>query len=903
MTQRIAGLAARTLTAGAAIIALVASMALASAPAPASAAVTGAASASVVDLRPAADMTLFRPGMIISDEVFFNTSTMDEGRIDAFLKSKVTRCQSGYTCLRDFRQTTTTRSADKYCAAYSGASGESAARIISKVASACGINPQVLIVMLEKEQGLITHTWPSDWRYTIAMGQGCPDTAACDTRYYGFFNQLYGAARQLKIYNENKYFTYYAPGKTWNVRFHPNASCGSSPVYIQNQATANLYYYTPYQPNAAALRAGAGQGDSCSAYGNRNFYRFFTDWFGSTTSQRGAGITRFWQESGAAAGWIGGSTGEMREWPGRGWSQRFANADLYLKNGTSVVRATQGGTRTEYRSVGEAASGLGWPTGDVSPAFGGWYQNFDSGRIYVRPSDGRGIAVAPPINDVYEQAGNVTGMLGWPETRAYRWEGGSRQDFASGSIFQGPTATVALTADHTLTYRTAGGPARLGWPTQVGSVAAGKYVQLTAGLFIRTTTGQRLIVRGETYRAYAAAGGITGALGAPTASEGQSGANYTQHFAGGSIFVTPGGTYTVTALSKSLIKAGGVAKIGYPTGPQVGSGGSFSQDFGSTTLTTSKAGAFTVAGVIGRTYRDQGGASGPLGAAISAERVVDGGVVQEFEGGRIYCSVAATVAVSPSFDAVLNSTGGVKGRLGWPTGSVETTSQGQRQTFQGGEVWADTRGRNPVPVVGAILKTARDAGGLAVLGVPSAAENESSSGWSQSFAAGAVFVLRSGVGSATVGDVWSAYLSAGGRDANGFATGSATTVAPGWVAQPFENATFYRGPSTTYATRGYIRTYYEQQGGVRGVLGLPTRNEYATAGGYRQDFAGGSILLTTQGAFVTRGALRAEWLRRGGETGALGFPLGNERAGDGRWAQRFQGGTLVLLADGSYRVE
>lgn len=903
MTQRFAGLAARTLTAGLAIIALVASVAVTSTPAPASAAVAGRAPAAVVDIRPAADMTLFRPGNIISDEVFFNTSTMDEGRIDSFLRSKVSRCQSGYTCLRDFRQDTTTRGADKYCSTYTGGSSESAARIISKVASACGINPQVLIVMLEKEQGLITHTWPSDWRYTIAMGQGCPDTAACDTRYYGFFNQLYGAARQLKIYNENKYFTYYAPGKTWNVRFHPNASCGSSPVYIQNQATANLYYYTPYQPNAAALRAGAGEGDSCSAYGNRNFYRFFTDWFGSTTSQRGAGITRFWQESGGASGWIGGPTGEMREWPGRGWSQRFANADLYLKNGTTAVQATQGGTRTEYRSVGEAASGLGWPAGNVSPAFGGWYQDFDSGRIYVRPSDGRGVAVAPPISEVYEKAGNVTGTLGWPKARAYSFEGGSRQDFASGSIFQGPTATVALSADHTLTYLRAGGPSRVGWPTQVGSVTAGKYVQLTSGLFIRTTKGERFIVRGETYRGYAAAGGITGVLGAPISNEKQSGSNYTQRFAGGTVFVTPAGTYAVTALTKALTRAGGVAKIGYPTGPQVGSKGSYSQNFGATTLTTSSSGSFTVAGAIGRTYRDLGGASGSLGAAVAAERAVDGGVVQEFEGGRIYCSVAATVAVSPAFVSVLNAAGGVKGRLGWPTGPVETTPKGQRQSFQGGEIWADTRGRNPVPVVGAILKTARDAGGLAILGVPSAAENESTSGWSQSFAAGAVFVLRTGVGSATVGDVWSAYRKAGGRDANGFATGSAATVASGWVAQPFEKATFYRGPSKTYATRGYIRTYYEQQGGVGGVLGLPTRNEYATAGGYRQDFAGGSILLSDKGAFVTRGALRAEWLRRGGEAGTLGFPLGNERAGDGRWSQRFQGGTLVLLADGSYRIE
>ena len=34
----------------------------------------------------------------------------------------------------------------------------------------------------------------------------------------------------------------------------PNTACGSGQVWIENQATANLYIYTPYQPNAAATR-------------------------------------------------------------------------------------------------------------------------------------------------------------------------------------------------------------------------------------------------------------------------------------------------------------------------------------------------------------------------------------------------------------------------------------------------------------------------------------------------------------------------------------------------------------------------------------------------------------------------------------------------------------------------
>lgn len=236
----------------------------------------------------AADLSQFKPGNIISDAKFFDRGTMSEAQIQQFLQSKVPNCQAGYVCLKDWYDTSRTTSADAMCGAYSGGVRERASTIIYKVAQACGINPQVILVTLQKEQGLVTHTWPSDWRYTIAMGQGCPDTAACDTRYYGFFNQVYGAAWQLKRYanppGTSQYFTWYAPGKTWNVRWHPNAACGSSPVYIQNQATANLYYYTPYQPNAAALRAGYGEGDGCSSYGNRNFYQYFTDWFGSPQS-------------------------------------------------------------------------------------------------------------------------------------------------------------------------------------------------------------------------------------------------------------------------------------------------------------------------------------------------------------------------------------------------------------------------------------------------------------------------------------------------------------------------------------------------------------------------------------------------------------------------------------------
>lgn len=227
----------------------------------------------------------FDPGMIISDEVFYNSGTMSASDVQGFLNARVPSCRSGYVCLKDYRQATTSQPArSEGCAPYAGQASESAAQIIAKVAAACGINPQALIVLLEKEQGLVSDDWPTTRQYRSATGYGCPDTADCDANYYGFFNQLYHAAWQFKKYRANPSIRGYQAGRYNTIQWHPNAGCGSSQVYIANQATAGLYIYTPYRPNAAALANLYGTGDGCSSYGNRNFWRMFTDWFGSTRS-------------------------------------------------------------------------------------------------------------------------------------------------------------------------------------------------------------------------------------------------------------------------------------------------------------------------------------------------------------------------------------------------------------------------------------------------------------------------------------------------------------------------------------------------------------------------------------------------------------------------------------------
>lgn len=225
----------------------------------------------------------FTPGNIISDAKFYAGRSMEMADVQKFLDQKVG--SPGSRSLSKYKMTTKNRTSDKYCKAYGGQKNESAARIITKVGQACGINQQVLLVMLQKEQSLVSTSQPSTRQINRAMGYACPDSgpnnsANCDTAYYGLFNQIYWGARQLKRYGMDSSFGWFPVNKTSNIQYHPNKSCGTKSVKIANKATAALHYYTPYTPNSAALRAGWGTGDGCSSYGNRNFYSYFKSWFG-----------------------------------------------------------------------------------------------------------------------------------------------------------------------------------------------------------------------------------------------------------------------------------------------------------------------------------------------------------------------------------------------------------------------------------------------------------------------------------------------------------------------------------------------------------------------------------------------------------------------------------------------
>jgi len=291
----------------------------------------------------AANAADWKAGRIIDDAVFTDKDAMSARDIQAFLNDKVgrngrgtpgvcdtkgerisefgggTRADYGaangnpapFTCLKDYHEVPKTTPgpgipANNYGGAPIPAGAKSAAQLIWDAAQRYNISPKVLLVTIHKESAgpLTTDDWPFRNQYTYAMGAHCPDSgpngsANCNPDYAGFSIQISESAKLMRYYLDNMDKSWWPYKKLGNnsVLFHPNTSCGSSIINIETRATAALYTYTPYQPNQAALNNLYGTGDGCSAYGNRNFWRIFTDWFGSTQTN----IPYAWNFAGQSA--------------------------------------------------------------------------------------------------------------------------------------------------------------------------------------------------------------------------------------------------------------------------------------------------------------------------------------------------------------------------------------------------------------------------------------------------------------------------------------------------------------------------------------------------------------------------------------------------------------------------
>ena len=648
----------------------------------------------------------FDPGHIISDEAFYNGAAMSELEIQRFLESAVGSCGNS-NCLAAYRADTPTRTwSFGTCSTYHGGANESAARIIFKVQQACGLSAKVILVTLQKEQSLVTNRAPSDGVMRKAMGYGCPDTAACDSTYYGYFNQIFAAGRQLTWYsNPGGSFTSIKIGQVNQIQYHPNAACGTKGVHVKNRATAALYYYTPYTPNAAALANIGGTGDACSAYGNRNFWVFYNNWFGPTTTPGANEITALWNAVGGSTGILGPATSGFITISenGGGLGQAFANGSIYWTRATGAQYVT-GPIKDYYFARSGAAGPLKYPTSSTQQIAGGSGQVFQGGSVY---SSAFGtFRVDGATRDTYWAYGGATGPLGWPtaETSTSTVKGGgSGQGFQSGAIYSSKAGTFAVLGFERYYASRGNASGALGWPSSNPIAMTGGTGQaFTEGSVYQRTGAEPYSVVGAIRTYYFSFGGATGSFGWPVAEQQCSGNVCTQRFQNATLRTGPdGASWSAPQIDEVYAAAGGEAKLGAPTSAYLfvrdGIGGiGRAYQYGS--VYSSSSGTFAVSGAIRTRYFASNGAAGPLGWPVGAETcgLAGGGCSQAFAGGTVFATPGdvARVTTTQFFEAyaAAGGPGGVLGKSASDAVVIPQNGGGHGQAFVNGSLYAKNGG-------------------------------------------------------------------------------------------------------------------------------------------------------------------------------------------------------------------
>lgn len=662
----------------------------------------------------AADAADWDPGYIIDDRIFYDSQSMSAAEVQAFLVSKLSACRSGYTCLKDYGQPTGNIAPDRYCAGYQAAGYQTAAQIIDIVARSCGINQRVLLVLLQKEQSLVTSTAPTQRQFDAATGQSCPDTAPCDPAFSGFFYQLYYAARQYEIYRLNPTSFGYQAGRWNNILYHPEPArgCGSARVYIQNQATAGLYIYTPYTPNASALANLYGTGDGCSSYGNRNFWRLFTDWFGDPQSySTHPGFDWYWQARGAAGGVMGNPTSYLISVPenGGGYYQRFERAILYTSTlGTTAIVFNNEFGRA-YAGLSGPAGPLGWPKSEQMCATdGACFQVFTGGTLTSSASAGIHV-IWGGFSDYWVQSGGVYGSLGVALTDTEYVTGnalqGWTQRFQRATLNSSPLGLVVVPNGAVQrAWQAAGGAiSGYGWPASdhrcVGASCAQSFQ--TGTLSSTSAWGTHAILWG--FEAHWRRLGGLDTLGAALDDlrfSNSRGGGWMQQFATSAVVETSAGAITMPydAIYGYWLSSGREnGALGWPVSSRACENGGCAVKFQDAIVTT-QVGVGTnaiIGGFVGGWERAGGlGAVGVARVGLRYSSANGGGWLQEFSGGTITQSSSGVPVFTPN-SPILSTWyyyGGEATWLGWPTSAPACTSSGCVQYFQYGVGRTDTAG-------------------------------------------------------------------------------------------------------------------------------------------------------------------------------------------------------------------
>jgi len=180
----------------------------------------------------------FNPSFIISDANFLDYDSMNQKEIQKFLKRNNSHLATHVT--KDHRGIR-----------------RSASQIIYLACQKNKINPKVILVLLQKEQSLITKKKPKTRDYAWATGYArcdkCDPNSPKIKKFKGFGKQVEHAAKRFRHYFDKPHIYQFQVGKRKSV--------GNLIIRPKNQATASLYNYTPH------------------IHGNKLFWTFWNKWF------------------------------------------------------------------------------------------------------------------------------------------------------------------------------------------------------------------------------------------------------------------------------------------------------------------------------------------------------------------------------------------------------------------------------------------------------------------------------------------------------------------------------------------------------------------------------------------------------------------------------------------------
>ncbi len=229
---------------------------------------------------------------LMDDQIFDKVGSLSQSQIDDFLHGRTgpyTALGSASTCLANYTDVNfhwdgshwhygdntmstsfTTLTSSPWNSAW-GPAQIPASQALYMSAQQWGLNPEVMIATLQKENTLITRTDCPGWRYNSAMGYDCSEGGGCPAypTHAGFSRQVLWGGWQLKFNKERSIGntawdgddslgysgfmtrgTYKRCGSCTATFYDGYANIDGNQVFMENGTTASLYTYTPHLGNS-----------------------------------------------------------------------------------------------------------------------------------------------------------------------------------------------------------------------------------------------------------------------------------------------------------------------------------------------------------------------------------------------------------------------------------------------------------------------------------------------------------------------------------------------------------------------------------------------------------------------------------------------------------------------------